>query len=176
MCFACVLVFGGARAAVQVGSLIYMAPELLVSQWGGRFTDWWALGVLAHELLTGCSPWSSLADKRLLAAEIATIEVGKQYKNEEEDASLSFILGFRTFRSTLVRAVQPLPATDACHSRFEPCLCVCASSFFRCLTRSGTLTPRFRSPRGAAMRQVILSLGSSTVMRPSAWAQKTAPT
>ena len=46
------------------GSLIYMAPEVLRHRLGGRHTDWWALGVLAHELLTGRTPWSSLTDKR----------------------------------------------------------------------------------------------------------------
>ena len=37
------------------GSLIYMAPELLEHCLGGRHTDWWALGVLSHELITGSS-------------------------------------------------------------------------------------------------------------------------
>lgn len=48
------------------GSLIYMAPELLRESRGGKHTDWWALGVLAHELLTGRTPWSSLTDKALI--------------------------------------------------------------------------------------------------------------
>jgi len=39
------------------GSLHYMAPELLSERIVGFFTDWWALGVLAHELLTGDPPW-----------------------------------------------------------------------------------------------------------------------
>lgn len=52
------------------GSLIYMAPEMIVQKTGGRHTDWWALGVLAHELLLGESPWSSIDDKHLLRREI----------------------------------------------------------------------------------------------------------
>ena len=47
------------------GSLIYMPPELLRDQLGGRHTDWWALGVLAHELMTGRTPWSSLSNKKV---------------------------------------------------------------------------------------------------------------
>jgi serine/threonine protein kinase len=44
------------------GSLLYMAPELLSKNMGGRFTDWWAYGVLAYELLTGKSPWYPVSD------------------------------------------------------------------------------------------------------------------
>jgi protein-serine/threonine kinase len=53
------------------GSLIYMAPELVSKpSKGGRFTDWWAMGILAYELLTGCSPWSTLTDRRQIRLEI----------------------------------------------------------------------------------------------------------
>jgi len=57
------------------GSLIYMAPEMLREKTGGRYTDWWALGVLTHELLTGNSPWSSLTDKHVIKREILSNEV-----------------------------------------------------------------------------------------------------
>jgi serine/threonine protein kinase len=57
------------------GSLIYMAPELLHARMGGRFTDWWAYGIVAHELLTGRSPWSSLTDKPLIREEIRSKEL-----------------------------------------------------------------------------------------------------
>jgi len=52
------------------GSLLYMAPEMIRDKTGGRHTDWWAVGVLAHELLTGNSPWSSLTDKQVIKKEI----------------------------------------------------------------------------------------------------------
>ena len=58
------------------GSLIYMAPELLRASRGGRHTDWWAVGVLAHELLTGRTPWSSVTDKKVIRREIKTLRVG----------------------------------------------------------------------------------------------------
>ena len=57
------------------GSLIYMAPELLSERVGGRCTDWWALGILAFELMTGRSPWSSLTDKKKVRKEIREVTV-----------------------------------------------------------------------------------------------------
>ena len=56
------------------GSLVYMAPELFSRQMGGRHTDWWALGVLSHEMLTGRSPWSSNA-KKVIRREIQTLRI-----------------------------------------------------------------------------------------------------
>eukprot|EP00614_Pseudopedinella_elastica_P001455 CAMPEP_0172590156 /NCGR_PEP_ID=MMETSP1068-20121228/8585_1 /TAXON_ID=35684 /ORGANISM="Pseudopedinella elastica, Strain CCMP716" /LENGTH=477 /DNA_ID=CAMNT_0013385857 /DNA_START=85 /DNA_END=1517 /DNA_ORIENTATION=- len=53
-----------------VGSLIYMAPELAFLRIGGRHTDWWAVGVLAYEIMTGRSPWSSITDRELILHEI----------------------------------------------------------------------------------------------------------
>jgi serine/threonine protein kinase len=42
----------------HTGRLLYMPPELIIHQTGGRHTDWWAYGVFAFELLTGWSPWT----------------------------------------------------------------------------------------------------------------------
>ena len=42
---------------------------------GGRHTDWWAMGVLGFELLTGSSPCSSVEDKTLLKQEIKSLQV-----------------------------------------------------------------------------------------------------
>jgi len=59
----------------SLGSLIYMAPELIKEGTGGRHTDWWAYGVLAYELLTGNTPWSSLSDMKLIKHEILHVPV-----------------------------------------------------------------------------------------------------
>jgi serine/threonine protein kinase len=73
------------------GSLIYMAPELLRSGVAGRFTDWWAFGVLAHELLTGMTPWSSLTDERIIKKEIRSCEVRQPPKISQ--AAGTFVVG-----------------------------------------------------------------------------------
>jgi len=57
------------------GSIIYMAPELINDHSGGRHTDWWAVGILAFELLTGRSPWSTTDDKIMLQEEINSRKV-----------------------------------------------------------------------------------------------------
>ena len=38
------------------GSAMYVAPEVLGFS-GGFMIDWWSLGVLVYELLTGSPPW-----------------------------------------------------------------------------------------------------------------------
>jgi protein-serine/threonine kinase len=57
------------------GSLIYMAPELVKSTSGGRHTDWWAMGILAFELMTGRTPWSSLDHRPTIRHEIQNCTV-----------------------------------------------------------------------------------------------------
>jgi len=70
-----------------MGSLAYMAPEALSTQTGGRHTDWWALGVLTFELMTGRSPWSSLTDKKQIRAEIGSAEVKPPRRSGTKKAS-----------------------------------------------------------------------------------------
>jgi len=68
------------------GSLIYMAPELLLYKTGGRHTDWWAYGVLAHELFTGTTPWATLTNTKLIKKEIC----------KNKDKSLSPLLSYQS--------------------------------------------------------------------------------
>ncbi len=42
-----------------VGTPDYLSPELLRDLRHGAATDWWALGVLAYELLTGAPPFTA---------------------------------------------------------------------------------------------------------------------
>jgi serine/threonine protein kinase len=65
------------------GSLSYMPPELIGNdsdrnggrKTGGRHTDWWAMGVLAYELVARRTPWSALSNKTVLRKEILTRKV-----------------------------------------------------------------------------------------------------
>jgi serine/threonine protein kinase len=46
------------RLKSLVGTLAYQAPEMLSRGGHGCEVDWWSLGIIVHELLTGRVPWS----------------------------------------------------------------------------------------------------------------------
>jgi serine/threonine protein kinase len=71
----------------RVGSLPYMAPELLVKGTGGRQTDWFSYGVLAYELFTCHSPWTTLVNKKQLTIDILTrdISLPRNYSQGAQD-------------------------------------------------------------------------------------------
>jgi serine/threonine protein kinase len=61
-----------AQQLEDCGTMTYSPPELLTEGTGGRHTDWWALGVVAYELMTALCPWKCIDEnnKRLLQDEI----------------------------------------------------------------------------------------------------------
>lgn len=48
------------RANSYCGTIEYMAPEVVdrTDEGYDETVDWWSLGVIAFELLTGCSPFT----------------------------------------------------------------------------------------------------------------------
>jgi ribosomal protein S6 kinase beta len=75
------------------GSLVCLSPELITERTGGRHTDWWAYGVVAYELLTGLSPWSSITDRERLRDEIQHLDIQyPQYLSREAQQMLMLLL------------------------------------------------------------------------------------
>jgi serine/threonine protein kinase len=77
--------FGLAKENVQLafddpvspcGSAMYVAPEVLGFQ-GGFMIDWWSLGVLVYELLTGSPPWNTKV-RRLIGKKYQWNSSGKR--------------------------------------------------------------------------------------------------
>ncbi|KAJ1464545.1 kinase-like domain-containing protein, partial [Baffinella frigidus] len=48
---------GDIRTDSWVGTEMYMAPEQIKGQQYGRVVDWWAVGVLSWEMVTGSNPF-----------------------------------------------------------------------------------------------------------------------
>jgi hypothetical protein len=44
------------RTNSMCGTLDYMAPEILMAKGHGKGADWWSLGILIYEMLSGCPP------------------------------------------------------------------------------------------------------------------------
>jgi eukaryotic-like serine/threonine-protein kinase len=59
-------------AGAFVGSPAYSAPEQIIGEDVGPFTDFWALGVVAYECLTGCRPFVGATRTTAASAVLAT--------------------------------------------------------------------------------------------------------
>jgi serine/threonine kinase 38 len=70
--FACgqLLVYIYFQAYSTVGTLDYMAPEVLLKKGYGMECDWWSLGAIMYEMLIGYPPFCS-DDPRITCRKVA---------------------------------------------------------------------------------------------------------
>ena len=59
--------FGGIERAMT-GTPSYMAPEIIAHQSYGRAVDYWCVGVLLYEMLTGTQPWQASTVSEIYAS------------------------------------------------------------------------------------------------------------
>ncbi|XP_077311968.1 ribosomal protein S6 kinase alpha-4-like isoform X2 [Lithobates pipiens] len=80
------------------GTTEYMAPEIIRGQAGhGKSVDWWSLGILIYELLTGASPFTLEGEKN------SQSEVSKRILKMEPSYSSSLSLEARDLLQKLLR-------------------------------------------------------------------------
>ena len=53
-------------ATSYVGTTEYLSPEMILKKGHGQSVDWWALGMLLYEMLTGLPPWYSEEKQEVL--------------------------------------------------------------------------------------------------------------
>ena len=55
----------GEECRSMTGTIEYMAPEVIQEQQYGAAVDWWSLGILGYDLLTGSTPFSGNNDMKI---------------------------------------------------------------------------------------------------------------
>lgn len=71
-----------------VGTAEYLAPEILKRTGHGKAVDWWSLGAITYEMLTGLPPFYS-SNRETLFKAILCSEL--RYPNYIEPAAKDFI-------------------------------------------------------------------------------------
>ena len=55
----------GERTNSFIGTMEYMAPEIITGKGHGKDVDWWSVGILLFEMLTGMPPFNAKSRNQL---------------------------------------------------------------------------------------------------------------
>ena len=55
----------GERTNSFIGTMEYMAPEIIAGKGHGKEVDWWSVGILLFEMLTGMPPFNAKSRNQL---------------------------------------------------------------------------------------------------------------
>ena len=55
----------GERTNSFIGTMEYMAPEIIAGKGHGKDVDWWSVGILLYEMLTGMPPFNAKSRNQL---------------------------------------------------------------------------------------------------------------
>ena len=70
------------RSYTRVGTPLFMAPEMVAETGHGAEVDWWAMGVLACDCLTGHTPFADDDDEAALYRNICTATFTRRFQRE----------------------------------------------------------------------------------------------
>ncbi|XP_015172635.1 PREDICTED: uncharacterized protein LOC107064455 [Polistes dominula] len=79
---------GPYKTMTYIGTLEYLAPEIIQSSGYNRAADYWSLGIVVYELLCGWTPFQGMNDVEVgnnIIAGIETVEIPKILSNSVKD-------------------------------------------------------------------------------------------
>ena len=107
-----------ARYADMVGTLVYMAPELMRREASSPASDVYSLAICLNEMLTGCVPYSDVRSKSRMLGD--SLHLGRLFLSaHRRSAEPSSIYTSRSVLTRLHAALDRRTTTEQLHTVLE---------------------------------------------------------